>query len=114
MPRPSVRPWWSRLDGVPPSLERRTKQQWPDWDQITDDERGRRVRYRTRVWLGAHPVIVSVVVVLSAIAVIDALTRLFAHDRSPGILAWSLAFVLSSVFSTGWLVREAARGRRGV
>ncbi len=115
----SERPWWLRLDGNPPSFERRLRGRWPDWDDITENERRRRqlawnvAERRDR--LTRHP---RRTVALLALYFLFAITQALlavtnATSRPPLAISHALLAVVG--FATSWWhLREFQAARRSL
>ena len=114
MPTPEERPWWLRLDGAPPTWERRQRERWPDWDQISGDERVRRQRKRLREWMVNHRWLTFALLVLLADgAVRDSISMFTKADGRAAIAMYHGANAVISFLMGWWWLREFRRGLRG-
>ncbi len=108
------RPWWLRLDGVPPSWERRDRERWPDWDQISGHERVRRRRKRMREWMVDHRWLVLAFFVLIVDSAIRNFISMFTTaDEHVALAMYHGANVVIALLAGWWWVREFRRGVRG-
>lgn len=111
------RPWWLRLDGMPPSDERRLRTRWPDWDELTREERLRREfdwqRRRRRDWLARHPVLTVVIGVLFIVVnLLNVVAALGAANLRWVLIGLRFAYTLVVLVIVGYLLRELHRARR--